>query len=296
MDIQELLKEATKDTLSDENLEKIVEAVDQKAQELVNEQKEKNDLQVEAALAKQDAEYAEKLRTLLEKIDEDHTKKLRFLLESMDRKHTAALQKLLGRYKTKYIEESKEFRNSLVKKIDKYFDIVVEKSIPQKELQEAVENTRSRKLVEEIARMIGIDKVKQTKLVREGIMDAKNQISTLNERVKELESERKEILEEKTDIERAKLLEEKSEGLPKIKKEYLKRVLGSKPIDFINENFDYTLQLFDKEEDSESELIKEEAMKESRVIKENVDRPKKEEVVEESQEVEDPYVEALKGW
>ena len=44
MDIVELLKEATKDTLSEENLEKIVEAVDARAQELVNEQKEKVDL------------------------------------------------------------------------------------------------------------------------------------------------------------------------------------------------------------------------------------------------------------
>lgn len=295
MDIQELLKEATKDTLSEENLEKIVEAVDKKAQELVNEQKEKNDLHVEAALAKQDSEYAEKLRSLLEKIDEDHSNKLRTLLESMDKKHTAALRQLLGRYKSKYIAESKEFRDSLVKKMDKYFDIVVEKSIPQKELQEAVENTHARKLVEEFAQMIGIDKVKQTKLVREGIEDAKSQITTLKEKVSELENERKSILNEKTEIQREKLLEEKSKGLPRIKKEYLKRVLGSKSINFINENFDYTLELFEKEEDSESDLIKEQAMKQSKVIKENVDRPKKQ-VIEEDNEPIDPYVEALQGW
>lgn len=297
MDIKELLKEATKDTLSDENLEKIVEAVDNKAQELVDAHENKAELQVESALVKQDAEYAEKLKTFLEKVDEDHTKKLKTLIECMDRKHTAGLRMVLEKCKTRYINESKEFKENLVNKVDKFFDIVTENQIPQKELEEAVENTRARKLVEEIGRIIGMDKVNQNELVREGIMDAKSQINTLKEQVETLEKERKNILVEKTNIERERLLEEKTQGLPKVKKDYIKSVLGKRPIEFINENFDYTLELFDKDDEKKTEVIKEEAINESKTYKESVDRPKK--VVEErTQPVEhaDQYMEGLEGW
>ncbi len=58
-DITNLLKEATKDLLSEESLKAIAEAVEKKAEEKVQ-------LAVEAALVKQDEEYASKLEKVLE--------------------------------------------------------------------------------------------------------------------------------------------------------------------------------------------------------------------------------------
>jgi hypothetical protein len=282
--IQDLLKEATKDTLSEDNLKKIEEAIESKADELA---KKKYSLKLEAALAKQDSEYAEKLETFLEEIDTDHTDKMRKLVEGIDQKHFGMLQDVISKYKKEYLTECQKFKDQMVSKVDKFFDIVVEEQIPKKELQEAVENTRSKMVLEQIAKIIGVDKIQQNKLVKEGLVDAKEQIDTLKEQIEKLEKDRKKLLTERVSAKRSELLSEKTKGLPRVKKQYIEKVLGNKSLEFINENFDYTLALFDEEEDSSREVLKEEATKKTKTISEKVDRVEKE-VVKENKEQPKP--------
>ena len=75
--ITDLLKEVSKDVLTEESLEQIetvfTEAVNTKAEERAQ-------IATEAALAAQDDEHSVKLEQLLESIDKDHTKKLNILL------------------------------------------------------------------------------------------------------------------------------------------------------------------------------------------------------------------------
>jgi len=291
--IKELLKEMTQDALSEENLDKLVEAIESKAQE---KGQEGFDLKLESALAKQDAEYAAKLEQLLEAIDADHSQKLETIVEGLENKHCGMLTKVVKKYKNDYLTECQSFKDDLVNKVDKYFDIVVEEQIPQKELNEAVENTRSRKLIEEIGKMIGLDKLQQNDLVREGIEEAKDQIKVLNEQVTALKTDKSSLIEEKVEAKREALIEEKCAGLPKVKKDYARNLLGSKSLEFINENFDLTIKMFDKEDVVSSERIVEKAKKKSKVISEEIDRTEK--VVEESTKIEhaDQYMDDLKGW
>jgi len=277
MNIQELLKEATKGTLSEENLKKIQEAIESKSEEIAT---EKHKLQLEAALAKQDTEYADMLEKLLEDIDTDHCEKMEHLVEAITTKHYGMLSELITKYKTEYLKETTKFKDQMVDKVDKFLDIVVENQIPQKELNEAVENTKAKILVEKIGELIGIDKLKQNKMVKEGLTEAKTEIDSLREQVNELKKQNQKMITEKTDARRRELLAEKTEGLPKVKKQYIQKVLGNKSIDFIKENFDYTLALYDEEETDTTKILKEEATKKTKTISENVDRV--ENVVEES--------------
>lgn len=292
MDIKQILKEATKDTLSEENLQKLEEAINNRAAEIA---KKEYELKLESALAKQDAEYADKLEKFIEDIDNDHCEKLESIVEGLSQKHYDMLQTVIKKYKSDYVTECKTFKEQMVNKVDKFFDIVVEQEIPKKELQEAVENVRSKVLLEKIAEMIGIEKIKQKPLVKEGLMDAKKQIDTLTERVEKLEREKNKLITEQTDVRRRELLEEKTRGLPRVKKEYINKVLGKKPIEFIKENFDYTLKLFDAEETANVELIKEQATKKTKTISEKIDR--KEPVIQEKKQTPrhaDMYMEELR--
>jgi len=279
MDIKDLLKESTQDALSEENLQKLQEAVEDKAKEIA---KGEYDLKLEAALAKQDAEYAEKLETFLEDIDEDHTSKMESLVEGISQKHFGMLNDLIKKYKADYVTECTSFKDQLVTKIDKFFDIVVEEQIPKAELKEAVENVRSKVVLEKIAEIIGIDKIQQNTIVKEGIIEAKTEIDSLLEENEKLKVERKKLISEKVRVERKDLLSEKTVGLPKVKRQYINKVLGNKSLEFINENFEYTLALFDSEEGESNEVLKEQATKQTKTISENIDRTEK--VVEESVE------------
>ena len=279
MDIKDILKESTQDVLSEDNLQQLQEAVEEKAKEIA---KNEYELKLEAALAKQDAEYAEKLEAFLEDIDEDHTAKMQTLVEGISQKHFGMLQNIIKKYKADYFTECAAFKDDMVNKIDKFFDIVVEEQIPVKELQEAVENVRSKVVLEKIAELIGIDKIQQNKLVKEGLVEAKTEIDSLIEENEKLKVDRKKLLSEKIRVDRKDLLSEKTAGLPKVKREYINKVLGNKSLDFINENFEYTLALFDAEEGESNEILKEQATKQTKTISENIDRTEK--VVEEKVE------------
>jgi hypothetical protein len=283
MDIKDLLKESTQDVLSEENLQQLQEAVEAKAREIA---KDEYELKLEAALAKQDAEYAEKLETFLEDVDQDHTSKMETLVEGISQKHFGMLQDIIKKYKADYVTECTSFKDDIVNKVDKFFDIVVEEQIPKKELQEAVENVRSKVVLEKIADLIGIDKLQQNKLVKEGLIEAKTEIDSLVEENEKLKTDRKKLLGEKIRVERKDLLSEKTVGLPKVKREYINKVLGNKSLDFINENFEYTLALFDSEEGNSNEVLKEQATNQTTTISENIDRVEK--VVEEKVEAPQP--------
>lgn len=296
-ELQKLLSKLSSETLTEESLSLISEAITTKAKEIANSELT---LKVEAALAKQDEEFSNKFKLALEKLDADHTKKMTFLVEKLEENHCKKLNIIVERYKTKYLEENKQFKNTLINKIDKFFDIVVEEHIPEDFLKEAVENTRSKVLIEQIAKMIGVDKVQQNKLVKEGIMDAKEKIDSLSNKVNTLIKENKELKEQSKTVKRDILLEQKCQGLPSAKKEYIKRVLGNKTSEFILENFDYTLKVFDDEDELISEQIAEDAKQKSKSRISDVEHIAPS-VIEESledndSEVSDFYMDVLKQW
>lgn len=290
MDIKELLKESTKDMLSEENLNKIVEAIDKKA-ETISESKTQQ--KVEVALAKQDANYTKMLEKLLVDIDKNHTGKMETLVEAIENKHTKMLEHIVTKYKGLLITEAKEYKENLVTKIDKFFDLVIEEQIPSDQIQEAVDNTRYKLLIEQIGNMIGADKIRNNDLVKEGIEDAKSQIDVLTEQVKTLKKEKNTLIKEKENVDADKLLTEKCKGLPKVKQDYLKRMLVGKNVEFITENFDYTLELFDEKESNDIEKLKSEAQQNSKVISEKIDR-NEEEIIQENK-TNDPVLDMYMG-
>ena len=91
-------------------------------------------------------------------------------------------------------------------------------------------------------------------------------------------TENSELKGELESLKASKVLEELSANLPDYKKKYVQKVLSDKNAKFITENFNYTLELFDKETQKQEEILKEEAV----VTAKSVDA---EPVVEETPEI-----------
>jgi len=261
---QEMLKEVTKDILSEDSLGQIQEAFNAAVQERV-------ELHVEKALVEQDDTYASKLETLLEAIDTDHCGKLERLVEAIDTNHAQKLQLIVKKYKGALNEEAGELKESLVDNISNYLDLYVEKAMPLQELTEAVNNKRAKSVLSELRQVLAVDNLLAKESVKDAIQDGKRQIVETNEQAVKSEKENA-ILKENLDRAQAELiLERKSTGLPERKKEYVRRVLQDKSAAFITENFDYTVSLFDKEDDNARAALREEAVKGRKINKKDVD-------------------------
>ena len=264
-DITSLLKEATKDLLTDETLKAITEAFEKKVEEKVS-------LAVEAALVKQDEDYSSKLEKVLEAIDADHTAKLEKIvaridevhatkfehaLTTLDEVHSEKLVKLVKIYESALKVEADNFKNSLVENVSSYLDLYLDKSIPAQQIQEATYNTRSRKIIDEIKRLVSLDETFVNESVKEALVDGKKQIDEANAKVAEA-AKQLQVLTEKTAVmERDLLLEKKTANLPAPKKAYMLRVLSEKSSKFINENFDYVSEVYEKREEDNLQTLKE---------------------------------------
>jgi hypothetical protein len=264
-DITNLLKEATKDLLSEESLKAIAEAVEKKAEEKVQ-------LAVESALVKQDEEYASKLEKVLEAIDADHTEKLdkivarideshsakfQHVMQTLDETHSIKLVKLVKLYENALKNEAEQFKNTLVEQLSNYIDLYIDKAIPAEQIREATENARSRKIVNEVKRLVGLSDEFVNESIKEALLDGKKQIDEANARTSEVEKQLKLISEKAAIAEKNLFLEKKLENFPTAKKEYMQRVLSEKSLNSIKENFEYVSEMYDKKESDDVETLRE---------------------------------------
>jgi hypothetical protein len=118
--------------------------------------------------------------------------------------------------------------------------------------------------------------------VQEAIIDGKDQITKLEKENAELKQQFKALYEQNQKAEVATLLESKTSKFPETKKTFIKKALADKSAKFIEENFEYTVRLFDKQEKSKLQTLKEDALNKRVVKPDFVPQPKTQKVVEES--------------
>lgn len=270
MNISEILKEATNGAIDESTLAAIESAFEKRLEE-------KTQLHVDKALIEQDELYTSKLEKLLEALDADHTKKLEKVVETIDADRTAKLKAVIEKYESALTEDAENFKTELVESISSYLDEYLQESIPAEEIKEAVKNKKAIQVLEGIRNHLAIDSALQKESIKDAVLDGKNQI---NEATTKLESalQEKAVVEEELNTIKANLLiEQKTAGLDERSAKYVKKALAGKDVEFIAENFDYTLKLFEKKEESRLESLKEQALEDTtkvdRVVEEKVETP-----------------------
>ena len=250
--IKDTLKENMEGLLSEEVLSEIETAFNSAVEERAK-------LQVESALVQQDDEHAEKVGQLLEAIDTDHTKKLERIVEAVTLNHTDKLKQVIKRYSGTINEEAGDFKSTIVESISNYLDLYLDKTFPKDMLEEAVTNKRAQGVLGEVRKLLSVDMALANDSIRNAVVDGKNQINEASTKLDQVVTENSELKGELESLKACKVLEELANGLPDYKKKYVYKVLGDKNAQFIHENFNYTLELFDKQARKQDEVLKEEA-------------------------------------
>ena len=253
-DIKQALKDGTDGIVSEEVLNEIEQAFNTAV-------KEKASLQVEAALVQQDEEHAKKVQQLLEAIDDDHTEKMNRVVSAINENHSQKLQMVIEKFNQDLNESAGGFKQNLVENVSIYLDLYLEETFPADTLQEAVNNKRAHSVLGEMRKMLAVDMALATDSIKDAVKDGKTQIDEANSQLENVVSENVKLKEELTNIKSEALLEKMSQNLPEVKKNYVKKVLSNKDEQFITENFDYTVELFDKEAQRREEELATEATK-----------------------------------
>jgi hypothetical protein len=250
-----ILENLDKSVISEETATAIAEAFEAAVNEKVQ---SRTSLQVESALSEQDEQHAAKLEKLLEAIDSDHTEKLQLVVNSINEDHTNKLQKLVNFYRKALNEKAEAFSNKMVDDVSNFIDIALEKALPKTQLQEAVENTYARTQLEKIRQIVGFNPESINSGIKTTIAEGKKAIDTLNTRINESYKENEALIEKLKLVESTIILEQKTKGMPSTKKDFIVKLLNDKDSSYIEENFNYVVEMFERsEQEATSELVTE---------------------------------------
>jgi len=280
--VTEMLKEATKDILTEEVFKEIEAAFNSAVNERVQ-------LHVEKALNEQDEDYSKKLETLIEAIDTDHTNKLKKVVEAVDADRAAKLKTVVEKYESAINKEAASFKDTLVEQISKYLDAYIAEKIPTETVNEAVKNKKAVTLLEDLRKLLSVDMALSNDNIRDAVVDGKKRIDEAAGQLEAATKQVEKLSEENKKLASKLVLEEKIQNLDEDKKTYMKKMLSSKSLEFIKENFDYTLKMFEKTEEERLTNLKSEAVTETVTTK--IDRP----VIEESAKIADEAVDPAFG-
>jgi hypothetical protein len=251
----EILKQVDESVINEETAKAITEAFESAVEEKVN---ARVSLEVESVLAKQDDDHAVKLKKLLEAIDTDHSDKLQKVVNALTENHTSKLKNVVSFYRKAINEKANKFSTKMVSEISNYLDLYLDKKVPNLQLEEAVQNTYARKQLDKIRELVGIDSDYINESVKSVVSKGKSKIDELNEKLNDAYKENH-VLSEKLKVNmNAVLLEKKTKGMPSAKKEFIFNLLNDKSSSYIQENFSYVVEMFERgEEEKSSDLVQE---------------------------------------
>jgi len=269
MDIKELLKSIDSEILSEDSKAQIQQVfetiVTEKVQTLVTEK-------VQVALQEQDDSHATQLQQLLEAIDEDHSAKLTKLVQRLDEDHTAKLQDVVKHYETTLSEDAKALTESLSNDISNFLDLTIDELLPKNMLGEAVANTKAIEMVQKIKEIVSFDPEFINENIKEALVEGKQQIETLRKDLNTVLKENVKLSTDRLRFEAELILEKKTATLPADKRAFITESLKGKSAQFINENFDYALIMFERKDNDSRQAEKNVIINES--VARTVDTPK----------------------
>jgi len=235
-----------------ENLKSVFEStINQKVQE-----------RLDLELSSMDESHANKMKSVLESmetafeqykkdVDEDHSSKLKTVLEHLKNKHNNELKIVAESYEKVLKDTAVTHRDELVLAVESYIEEYLGEAIPVKQIEEAAKNTFALKQLDEARKVLGIDKTMISENLKQGILEGKKEMDRLSKE----NADRKRAL---AISESKRVLTEKTANLPVEMAKYVRQRFAGKTANFIQENFSYVVDMYNKNETiNRSTLIKE---------------------------------------
>lgn len=210
----------------------------------------------EIALNEQDKVYSTELANLMTKLDEKHASRLEQVIESLNENHVSKLKNIQTIYENHYKREFNKFKNNLLKTNSTFLEMYINKVLPQDVIAESVKVKKQERIIAEMKKMLSIDDATSKSVIKEGIIEAGKIIKESNDKIAQLEAEKATLEQSINENKRDILLNQKLESVESYKRESLRKIFKDADINTINENFEYSSNLIDKQRKAIKEELK----------------------------------------
>ena len=271
VNVKDLLPKELLEAVSETGLATLQEAFDKLVESKVSEQIA---TAVKSAEVSLDAALTERMQKLVTKLDENAKINLVKVVNKLNENHQAeiadvkakavkrinemrenankAIATLKESYENKAAQEAEMFRESITKELGKFIVENVDKCIPYEQIQSAVKNTKAIELLESFKQLLNFEEVYNSEALKRPILEAynriedgKKEISSLNEENESLKAELAEAKAVIAEAERKAYLAKRLAEIPsKDQRMFVERVLEKASLQFIKENFEYTVKQY----------------------------------------------------
>lgn len=264
-----------KDSMGEVISQELADKIDAMFQEAVTAQVEARiKLVVENELDKQDEAHSQQLEKLLEDIDTDHLEKTKKLLSAMDENYSKKLLMYADKMNKELNENAETFQKALNESISQFLDSYIDSVIPMKTIEEAVQNTRSARMIDKIKDVIGIDPAFVSKSIKSAVMEAKDHMDEMEKKISTLTESNTELQTKLEETTRKLVLEEKTAGLPQEKRDFIRHRLGDRSVKEIEANYEYVCEMFDADQREKREELRESAEQKTKTVESKIDKPR----------------------
>jgi hypothetical protein len=247
--LKDLFTEDVQKILTEDTLKALQEAIDTKVE-----------LAQEAALIEQDDQYATKLKSLIKTIDEDHSKKMKRILEAHDKDKAAKLVSIVKRYDREQAKDLINFKKLTIESVGAFIDEFINETVSKEDLKQAVNNKSAYNILSGLRKSLAVGSAVMKESVSDMVLEAKTELEAVRKENEKIKANYKILKEAKETSEKKLFLEQRSSKFSEDKRKFITKALSDKSVEFIKENFDYTVRLFDKQDKKNTQVIKEEAI------------------------------------
>lgn len=271
VNVKDLLPKELLEAVSEDGLATLQEAFDKLVESKVSSQIA---TAVKSAEVSLDAALTERMQKLVTKLDENAKINLVKVVNKINENHQAemsavkakavkrinemrenankAIATLKESYEVKAAQEAESFRESITKELGKFIVENVDKCIPYEQIQSAVKNTKAIELLESFKQLLNFEEVYNSEALKRPILEAytriengKKEIISLNEENESLKAELAEAKAVIAEAERKAYLAKRLAEIPsKDQRMFVERVLEKASLQFIKENFEYTVKQY----------------------------------------------------
>jgi hypothetical protein len=237
-ELKSIFESVDKEILSEDTLKAISSLIEEKVNAKAEERIE---LEVENAVKAQYAKFKTVSEKAIASIDADHTNKIKMVVNAIMEDYDQKLLTVHEGYKNVIANTAIKHRDTLVESVDEFLDLYIEKNIPKQEIEEAARNQYALKAIEEARKILGVDEKYMQNNFKEALVDGKRQMDTLLK-------ENEELRKAKLISENKKVLAEKTANLPVEVARFVRSRLEGKSTRFIQENFEYVMDMYGRQE------------------------------------------------
>lgn len=213
-----------------------------------------------------------KLQKLVVTIDETYKKAFMRAYNVITEDYDNEISKVKRFFNSNIKRDSIRFKENLIESLSNYVDCAIDKMLPTKQIRKAIKNDTAMQVLESIKDILAVDKAAAMKAAQKPLKESVIVMDKQGKKIDRLVRENTLLHRQLNEANREAYLNEKMATLTEDAKNFVRKTLEGASLEYIKENFDYTLKHYKDNLARERETLAKKTMNERIKVRKQIPR------------------------